>query len=124
MLNCPHCSGALYPELTLVRKDLTVAHGGKVVKLPNQRWELLRILASAPGQFLPVERVISDLWRGMIEPDTAYGVVRVQVHVLRGEIAPLGLRVLNVRERGYCLAFSASPVTSRIRVEAEKCAMV
>jgi two-component system OmpR family response regulator len=74
--------------------------GDRWVALPDTEWRLLAALLDRFGMPVRREALIDAIWAGGAVRD---GALNVSVGRTRRRIEPLGLRIANVRGRGYVL---------------------
>lgn len=74
--------------------------GRRWAPLSNSEWELLEPLVARFGRTVSREDLLQSASRATPIPTTA---LNVRITRLRHRVEPLGLRLINVRKRGYIL---------------------
>ena len=64
---------------------------------------ILRILADRAGNYVQTDTIVSRVWRGYREPDSAVSVVRVSISNMRPKVRAAGYEIQGLQGRGYRL---------------------
>ena len=85
------------PRLTLSSDEKCAILDGKKIKLTESEWALLSLLASAGGDFVSREKILSECFFGKSE-----SMINVYVHYLREKLEGGGEKIIVAsRDSGY-----------------------
>ncbi len=113
-VKCPCCGQATTPvdAVTVGLQENRLVYRGQSIPLWPRLAELAFVLARRMPETVSYDTIISAMW-GEAEGTDASNSVKVAVHELRPKLAPLGLRIVNTKDRGYRL----DVVTEMVRSE-------
>ena len=104
---CPCCGQEMPRNGLVVSLDTnTVVVRGLHARLTPRLTEILAILAERMPAPVMHDTLISRLW-GINESEHSADTLKVQVCLLRQALAPLGLRIVTYRTRGFALVDGA-----------------
>src|SRR5579872_2962186 len=87
----------------------TISRGGEIQKLEPRTTRLLLLLAESPGAVISVERILTEVWAGVIVgPASAYQAVS-RLRRLLGDTDPNPTYIATVPRKGYRLVAPVRP---------------
>src|ERR1700688_1287277 len=90
----------------------TVARGNELQKLEPRARRLLLLLAQAPGAVVSVDRMLSEVWPGVIVgPASVYQAIS-QLRRLLADTDPEPTYIATVPRKGYRLIAPVSPLAA------------
>jgi transcriptional activator of cad operon len=89
----------------------TISRGSESQKLEPRTMRLLLLLAESPGAVISVDRILTEVWAGVIVgPASAYQAIS-QLRRLLGDIDPEPTYIATIPRKGYRLIAPARPWT-------------
>src|SRR3984957_3921856 len=92
----------------------TIARGSELAKLEPRAMRLLLLLAQAPGAVISVDRMLTEVWPGVIVgPASVYQAIS-QLRLALTDTDPEPTYIATVPRKGYRLIGPVRPVTASI----------
>src|SRR5579862_5564116 len=90
----------------------TLRRPGQIQKLEPRTMRLLLLLAANPGMVLSVERMLNEVWQGVVVgPASVYQAVS-QLRRLLGDTDPDPTYIATVPRKGYRLLAAVNPIAT------------
>lgn len=104
LTTCACCGSQVNAQKPLVDLNTnTIAWGGNHTHLEPKRAELMATLVGAYPNVVLSARLLFALWGNTEDGDGSDDTLKVHITRTRQQIAPLGLRIVNVWGQGYKL---------------------